>query len=292
MPSILTATTQGLSSPHCLLSPLDDWHPSVCSKAALFRAPSYAVPSGNFTQGAEHSRQRALQALLLAQALFSLQLCARHHGHFLLRPCFLQARREPALIPTPRRKEAAWVRRAHPTHCRGPYKCLSRCGPTALRVRGSPVLQPWVSAGLGRAPCRAPGEALSTAPDGDRGHQCVQRAGLPSTPPCPPCWGPQPSPALEPGMFSCENSARWAVGAVLHLTLPRAWLWGRGKGKLLTPWAEERRPSAPRLAQSAAYVVCSCVSRVSAGAGGFPTSRLNVFTSFPFSSNPVPSTPC
>lgn len=75
MPSILTATTQGLSSPQCLLSPLDDWHPSVCSKAALFRAPSYAVPSGNFTQGAEHSRQRALQALLLAQALFSLQLC-------------------------------------------------------------------------------------------------------------------------------------------------------------------------------------------------------------------------
>lgn len=139
-------------------------------------------PKERSTHGREHCKHSCWHRRCF------LCSCARHHGHFLLRPCFLRARREPALIPTPRRKEAVWVRRAHPTHCRGPYKCLSRCGPTALRVRGSPVLQPWVSAGLGRAPCRAPGEALSTAPDGDRGHQCMQRAGLPSTPPCPPCW--------------------------------------------------------------------------------------------------------
>lgn len=276
VPSILTVTTQGLSSPPSLLSPLDeDWHPSVCSKAALFRALGYAVPSRNFIQGAEHSQRRAFQALRQAQALFSLRLCARHHDHFLLRSCFLRARRELALIPTPRRTEAAWVRRAPPTHCRGPYKCLSHCSPTALRVRGSPVPQPWVSAGLGRAPCGAPGETLSTAPMGIGGISARRGPRSPA---------PQSGPALGPGSFSCENSARSAVGAVLHPTLPRAWLFfgdrerascsplGQSSGSLHSPSGTEHSERCVFL-----RLTCECCSQ---GVSHLMSQRFYIFSFF------------
>lgn len=152
----------------------------------LFGALSSAVPSRNFIQGAEHSQQRAFQALLPAQVLFSLQLCARHHGHFLLRSCFMRARRELALIPTPRRKEAAWVRRAYPAHCRGPYKCLL-LQPHSSACQREPRAAAMGECRAGEAPCGAPGET-EHCPDGDQGHQRTQRAALPCTPSCPPCW--------------------------------------------------------------------------------------------------------